>query len=208
MGWLTLSLQKKPKQEALWERDLRNGKYTAALDYVLERKLPAVTVLSLLISFRHRSALRAALEGRNYETIQPIFAWVTTHITDPRYVKTCVDVSMIILDLYSEHVGESHELGRLIRRLHQKVKLEVSQFGGGFENWFASSVSTRPHGTMSVVIQSLIFRAVFNDTDLQYRSIGHRMRAESRECWICLWSDYHDMIRGDFCFCIARRFAR
>jgi len=36
--------EKKTKQEAIWERDLRTGQYAASLDYVLEKKLPSITV--------------------------------------------------------------------------------------------------------------------------------------------------------------------
>lgn len=36
--------RKHRKKEAPWERDLRQGKYAAALDYVFERKLDSITV--------------------------------------------------------------------------------------------------------------------------------------------------------------------
>jgi U3 small nucleolar RNA-associated protein 15 len=44
---------RKTKQESIWERDLRTGKYAAALDYVLEKGLPSITVCPL--STPHRA---------------------------------------------------------------------------------------------------------------------------------------------------------
>ena len=119
--------RKKSKAESAWEQKLRNGKYSQALDMVLEQKLPAVSVLTVLVALRHRSAMRAALEGRDATTVQPIFKWVNKHIIDPRYVSICVDAALLLLDIYSEHIGGSRELEQQIRFLHQRVRLEVER---------------------------------------------------------------------------------
>lgn len=113
----------KPK---IWETLLRKGKYAAALDEVLEtHDLPSqVTVLTAL---RHRSATRTALSDRDDVSLQPIFKWVCTHITNPRYVNLCVDIGMLILDLYSANMGESPEIDRLMARLHRGVRMEVER---------------------------------------------------------------------------------
>ncbi|RDW60980.1 hypothetical protein BP6252_12363 [Coleophoma cylindrospora] len=115
------------KKETPWERDLRQGLYAQALDQVLDRKLPSLTVLSLLTELRHRSAMRAALQGRDENTVQPILTWVIKHITDPRYVNTTCDTALLLLDLYSEHVEGSPELKRNIKLLHRRVKTEVER---------------------------------------------------------------------------------
>ena len=119
--------QRKRSTEAVWERDLRQGKYGQALDTVLDRKMPSVTVLTLLTALRHRSAMRAAFQGRDETTVQPIFKWVCKHITDPRYVGMCVDSALLLLDIYSEHVGGSSELESNIRLLHRRVRAEVER---------------------------------------------------------------------------------
>jgi U3 small nucleolar RNA-associated protein 15 len=124
---------KKKKPEAVWERDLRNGKYAQALDYVLEQNQSAVTVLTVLTALRHRSALRAALKGRDAESVQPIFKWVNKHIIDPRYVTLCVDAALLLLDLYAEYVGGSRELEQNVRMLHQRVRLEVERAQEAFQ---------------------------------------------------------------------------
>ncbi len=119
--------RRKRKREADWERDLRQGKYARALDTALDLSLPSVTVLTVLAALRHRSAMRVALEGRDESTVQPIFKWVIKHITDPRYVSICVDSALLLLDIYSEHVGGSPELEKSIRTLHERVRIEVDR---------------------------------------------------------------------------------
>ena len=110
----------------LWENLLRKGKYAAALDEVLKgNSLP--NVVTLLTALRHRSAMRTALSGRDDVSLQPIFKWVCVHITNPRYVNLCVDVSMLILDMYSSHMGESPQIDRLMARLHRYVRMEVER---------------------------------------------------------------------------------
>lgn len=109
-----------------WENLLRKGKYAAALDEVLKaNNLP--NVVTLLTALRHRSAMRTALSGRDDVSLQPIFRWVCVHITNPRYVNLCVDVGMLILDLYSSHMGESPQIDRLMARLHRHVRMEVER---------------------------------------------------------------------------------
>ena len=113
----------KPKP---WETLLRKGKYAAALDEVLKGNNLS-NVLTLLTALRHRSAMRTALSGRDDVSLQPIFKWVCVHITDPRYVNLCVDIGMLILDVYSSHMGESSRIDQLMARLHRHVRMEVER---------------------------------------------------------------------------------
>ena len=116
----------KRKKEKVWENLLRKGRYGAALDRVLEeRNLP--DTVTLLTALRHRSATRTALSGRDDVSLQPIFKWVCTHITDPRHVSMCVDIGMLILDIYAQHMGESPQVDRLMGRLHTTVRVEVEK---------------------------------------------------------------------------------
>ncbi|CZR60545.1 related to Pwp2p [Phialocephala subalpina] len=119
--------RQKKKPETVWERDLRQGRYAQALDTVLGQTSPSVTVLTVLTALRHRSAMRAAFQGRDETTVQPIFKWVIKHITDPRYVSICVDSALLLLDLYSEYVGGSRELDGCISLLHRRVRMEVER---------------------------------------------------------------------------------
>lgn len=117
----------KKKPEQAWERDLRRGKYSKALDSVLEQNLGPITILTVLTDLRHRSALRAALEGRDETSVQPILHWVTKYMSDPRYVSLCSDVSILLLDMYSEYAVDSPELGKSFKTLHRRVRLEVER---------------------------------------------------------------------------------
>ena len=122
--------EKIPKKPKVWEDLLRKGKYAAALDQVLEPKKnwqQLSEVVTLLTALRHRSATRTALSGRDDVSLQPIFKWVCVHITNPQYVNLCVDIGMLILDLYALHVGESPQIDHLMIRLHKVVRIEVER---------------------------------------------------------------------------------
>lgn len=115
--------QVKPKP---WEDSLRKGRYGPALDEVLAtRNLECI--VTLLTALKHRSAIRAALAGRDEVTIQPIFQWLCLYITNPRHVALCVDLGMMILDLYAEQMGDSAEVDTWRRRLHGAVRREVDR---------------------------------------------------------------------------------
>lgn len=120
----------KSTKETAWQRDLRRGNFVSALDRVLDassKQYTPLTVLTLLVALRHRSALREALEGRDEETVQPVLKWVQKHIVDPRYVGVCVDVAMHLLDLYAEYAEGSQELFEGFRTLHRRVRQEVER---------------------------------------------------------------------------------
>ncbi|EEH16967.1 hypothetical protein PABG_07054 [Paracoccidioides brasiliensis Pb03] len=127
------SASHKRKREQPWELDLRKGRYAAALDAVLSRSSKStgannkLNILTLLTALRHRSALRAALSGRDEVTLQPILQWVYKSITDPRVVDICVEVAMNVLDIYSGNLGQSVVFDGLIERLHARVREEVDR---------------------------------------------------------------------------------
>jgi U3 small nucleolar RNA-associated protein 15 len=111
-----------------WEKALRGAKYGRALDLAMESK-DWQTMLTLLTALVHRSALRAALEGRDAARLVPILKWTQKHIADPRYVRLLSDVAMVLLDLYGQHLGESPEVDALVEKLHDGVRqsAEVAQ---------------------------------------------------------------------------------
>ena len=109
-----------------WETELRKGHYGPALDEVLSLN-NLTEILTLLTALRHRSAMRAALSGRDDSSLQPVYKWICKYIRTPRYVHLCVDMGLIILDLYAEHAGESEDMDLLTTRLHKVVRLEVER---------------------------------------------------------------------------------
>ena len=128
---IVISGMEKSKQQKLSpaEKLLHEGKYSRALDKVLEEADAArlTATVTLLTALRHRSALRAALSGRDEITLQPILKWARTYITDARYVQICVDVCTHILDLYAAQMTQSSLLHKLIKDLHHCVRREVSR---------------------------------------------------------------------------------
>lgn len=116
--------RKKRKKEQPWEHDLRKARYAAALDQVLEGG-DKTAQLTLFTALRHRSALRAALQGRDEVTLQPVLKWIYRNIVDPRLVELCVEVAMDVLDIYSGYLGQSAQIDKLVDRLHRRVRDEV-----------------------------------------------------------------------------------
>lgn len=116
--------KKRRKKEQPWEHDLRKARYSAALDQVLASS-DKTAQLTLLTALRHRSALRASLQGRDEETLQPILRWIHKNITEPRLVGLSVEVAMNVLDIYSGNLGQSAQIDKLVGRLHRRVRDEV-----------------------------------------------------------------------------------
>ncbi|KAK7989321.1 hypothetical protein PG989_009636 [Apiospora arundinis] len=115
-------------KETAWQKDLRRGHFVSALDRVLDTRskhYAPLSVLTLLVALRHRSALREALEGRDEESVMPVLDWVQKHIVDPRYTSVCTDVATHLLDLYGEYAGESKELGEGFKTLCRRVSKET-----------------------------------------------------------------------------------
>lgn len=116
--------RKKRKKEQAWEQDLRKGRYGPALDQVLT-STDKTAQLTLLTALRHRSALRASLQGRDEITLQPVLRWVYKNIAEPRLVSLSVEVAMNVLDIYSGNLGQSAQIDKLVEKLHARVRNEV-----------------------------------------------------------------------------------
>ncbi|KAJ0416605.1 UTP15 C terminal-domain-containing protein [Aspergillus carlsbadensis] len=123
---------RKRKKEKGWELDLRKGRYAAALDQVLGNA-DKIAQLTLFTELRHRSALRAALQGRDEVTLQPVLQWVYKHITEPRLVGLSTEVAMNVLDIYSGNLGQSEQIDKMVERLHWRVRDEVDFAHQAFE---------------------------------------------------------------------------
>lgn len=106
-----------------WDRAMHAQKFGEALDLAIGSKQRPI-VLSVLTELRYRSALRAALENRNETTLQPILHWVYANISTTQYTQICVQVSMIIMDLYSRHVSASQTIAKLVDKLHNRMEEE------------------------------------------------------------------------------------
>ncbi|KIW37442.1 uncharacterized protein PV06_10482 [Exophiala oligosperma] len=120
------NVRSRPKKIAAWERELHKGRYNSALDLAVSAG-DKITVVTALNTLRYRSALRAALEGRDETQLQPIMSWVSKNMSNSTFVPLCVEVSMTIMDLYSKHLAESEALTRQVNKLREKVQDEVNR---------------------------------------------------------------------------------
>lgn len=113
----------KIKNQSKWETALRKGNYAQALDIVLSApNFYQPNMLTLLTALRHRSALRTALKGRDESSLEPILKWLIKYIGHPRYINISSDVALLVLDLYSEQMGDSPEIDKLMSQLHRRVR--------------------------------------------------------------------------------------
>jgi U3 small nucleolar RNA-associated protein 15 len=108
-----------------WEDELRNVRYAAALDLCLKDGESPIEALTLFKTLVHRSALRAALMGRDEVTLQPVLKWLVAKIRKPQYVDMCVEMAILVLELYGTQMGTSPRVDALVARLHEQVREEV-----------------------------------------------------------------------------------
>jgi U3 small nucleolar RNA-associated protein 15 len=120
------NVRQKQKKLAPWERELHRGQYRLAMDMAVATA-DKITIVTLLNTLRYRSALRAALEGRDETQLQPLMNWIWKNITNATFVPLCVEVSMNIMDLYSRHLAESESLARQVNKIRERVQEEVKR---------------------------------------------------------------------------------
>lgn len=118
------------RNQSKWETALRKAQWAESLTILLvQRDTDKQSLLTLLTALRHRSALRAALTGRDEATLGPLLRWLTKNINDPRHVRLLADVSLHLLDLYAPQLGgddrSDTSLDGLVAALHRRVRHAV-----------------------------------------------------------------------------------
>jgi len=120
--------RRKNKKLPQWDQALRKVQYARALDLALaEEPQNPITVLTILTALHQRSALQAALRGRDETTLQPVMKWLIKHLSDPRHIVLTSHVSKLLLDMYAGNVGQSQQIDRLVIRLHERVRALVDR---------------------------------------------------------------------------------
>eukprot|EP01116_Phalansterium_solitarium_P012419 TRINITY_DN28684_c0_g1_i1.p1 TRINITY_DN28684_c0_g1~~TRINITY_DN28684_c0_g1_i1.p1 ORF type:complete len:524 (+),score=16.89 TRINITY_DN28684_c0_g1_i1:42-1613(+) len=116
----------KARKEKLKDYDkyLKKFQYKNALDAALATKHAAV-VASMITELARRDGLRIALGGRDEVTLQPLLVFLHQHIADPRYSSLAIDITNILLDIYSTVLGRSSEIDKLIAKIQSKVTEEM-----------------------------------------------------------------------------------
>ncbi|KAF3933125.1 Beta-TrCP [Dactylella cylindrospora] len=136
-------LMDKDKKKKLhkWERSFRQGKYAEALDEALMFRDPLMPYTALT-ALKHQSALRTALQGRNEETLKPIMKYLAKHLQDPRFFNFLSDVTMLLLDLYANSLGQSKEIDSMVIKIWDRVNEEIKK----------SKNATEVHGMLSLLL--------------------------------------------------------
>jgi U3 small nucleolar RNA-associated protein 15 len=112
-----------------WEHALRRGEYALALDRALATDDRA-QVGTLLAALAHRSALRAAVRGRDGpRDLLPLLRWLLRALPDPRTLRAAADAAMVVLDECGARVGRGEEIDGAVEALHDAVRrgAEVAQ---------------------------------------------------------------------------------
>ncbi|KZT12456.1 WD40 repeat-like protein [Laetiporus sulphureus 93-53] len=108
-----------------YDKMLKNFKYTAALDAVLDKQVPPTTTFSVIQELIHRDGLRTALAGRDDVMLEPVLRLLLKHITDPRFGEMVCDVASLVIDMYTPILGQSPLIDILFARLRKKVTAEL-----------------------------------------------------------------------------------
>jgi len=108
-----------------YENYLRRFQYQAALDAALRRSDPLV-VTSLLEELKYRHGMMRSFQGRNERTLEPLLKFVVKYITDPRFTGLLVNVTNILLDMYTPVLGQSKKIDGLFMTLLQKIDAEIA----------------------------------------------------------------------------------
>ncbi|VDB85387.1 unnamed protein product [Peniophora sp. CBMAI 1063] len=131
-----------------YDRHLKGFKYSAALDSVLQKKVPPTTTFALIQELIHRDGLRTALASRDDVLLEPVLRLLLKHVTDPRFGDMVCDVAVVVLDMYAPVLGQSPLIDTLFVRLRKKVdaeltfQKELAAVRGALDMVFAASALT------------------------------------------------------------------
>mmetsp|Transcript_22774 Transcript_22774/g.37487 ORF Transcript_22774/g.37487 Transcript_22774/m.37487 type:complete len:522 (+) Transcript_22774:136-1701(+) len=110
-----------------YDRYLKKFQYQNALDEVIKEKHP-VLIVSMLDELMARNGLHIALAGRDDASLAPILTFLCKYSTHPRYSPLLLQVSSLLLDLYTQVIRSSSLIDRLLRRLqrrwHEELRLQ------------------------------------------------------------------------------------
>ena len=118
------SRRKKPKKLPAYDEALRKFRYADALDEALATRDPIV-VVSVLRELSRRGGLRTAVDRRDEDRIEPLLAFLATHLANPRYAPTLLDVAHTTLDLYADAIGRVPDVDDLFAKLRATLQNEI-----------------------------------------------------------------------------------
>lgn len=113
--------EEKKKALKRHENFLRKFECSRALDAVLtdhiQNSNPEIT-MTVLMDLMRRQSIRAAMAGREGESLLQLLKFVTKYIGDPRFMKELTDIGLILLDLYGPKFNDPEIKKRFQYFLH------------------------------------------------------------------------------------------
>lgn len=125
---LVVNANKKHKTLDKHEELLRKFKHTTALNRVfrIHAKSDPQIVINFMQELIRRSALKSALAGRPDKQLKFIIAFLTQHLSDPRFSRILIDVSLALVEVYTSQINRSKEIQTVFMHLSKTLANEIS----------------------------------------------------------------------------------
>lgn len=118
----------KLKYDEKHEYYLKKFDYTSALNRILKAsaKSDPEKVVNLMQELIRRNGLRAALAGRTWNKLKNIVKFITENFNDLRFTRILLDVSLALVEIYSQQIKYSPYLRQLFLDLNKCTKNEIN----------------------------------------------------------------------------------
>lgn len=118
---------KKVRYDEKHEHYLKKFKYTSALNRILKvsRKNNPEKVVNLMQELIRRNGLRAALAGRNLNQLKNVVKFLIENFNDLRFTRILLDVSLALVEIYSQEIKTSPKLKGLFLEINECIKNEI-----------------------------------------------------------------------------------
>ncbi|KAK3098153.1 hypothetical protein FSP39_016684 [Pinctada imbricata] len=119
---------KRREQLTKYDKFFRKFNYSRALDASLDIRVrsmhPEVTV-SVIQELIKRDGIRSALAGRDEKSLTIIVRFIQKNIGNPRLMPILVDVTNLLLEIYSCQIGHCSAVDTILLKLKETVDQEI-----------------------------------------------------------------------------------
>eukprot|EP00817_Percolomonadidae_sp_ATCC50343_P004103 CAMPEP_0117423838 /NCGR_PEP_ID=MMETSP0758-20121206/4377_1 /TAXON_ID=63605 /ORGANISM="Percolomonas cosmopolitus, Strain AE-1 (ATCC 50343)" /LENGTH=225 /DNA_ID=CAMNT_0005207257 /DNA_START=823 /DNA_END=1497 /DNA_ORIENTATION=- len=106
---------------------LSRFRYKEALSMAIEKyHSDPIIVISLLEELRVRNELMNALDAKQDVQLAPLLEFLITYIRDPKFSKVLIQVTKVVLQMYSPILGQSEWIDRLFVSLNKQLDEELA----------------------------------------------------------------------------------
>jgi U3 small nucleolar RNA-associated protein 15 len=113
------------KKLAPFDARLRNFQHGPALDAGLSTASPAI-ICALIDELDLRGALTSAVSNRDDTGLEPLFAFVLRYLSVPQYSNIVMKFAHVLLDVYTNAVGNSSVVDEWLLKLYDRLQVELS----------------------------------------------------------------------------------